>query len=137
MQTNFDVLLVDDSDADSKIASAAVRSVAPSASVVRVKDGEQALRLMFHQGLFTSTPHVPRLILLELNVPRTNGCGVLRRLRDETDAAHVKVIVLTANRDHAAISESYALGANDCVLKPGSADEYFSEVGRVVQRHYA
>jgi len=133
MQTTIDVLLVDDCDADSKLTSAAVRKAAPSASLVRVKDGEQALRLIFHQGLFTSEPHVPRLIVLEWDVPRTNGCGVLRRLRDATDA--IPVIVLTSSQDRQAIDESYALGARECLIKPSNADEYCSEVERAVQRH--
>jgi two-component system response regulator len=134
MQKTIDVLLVEDSDADSKIASAAVRRVAPSASLVRVKDGEQALRLILHKGLFTSAPHVPRLIVLELNVPRTDGHGVLRRLRDE-GTARIPIIVVTSSADRQAIDASYALGAQECVFKAGDSNEYFSGVARAVQRH--
>jgi CheY-like chemotaxis protein len=132
----IDVLLIDDCDADSKITFAAVRRAAPLASLVRVKDGEQALRLMFHQGLFTNAPHVPRLIVLELNVPRTNGRGVLRRLRDETLAERVPVIVLTSSPDRAALEESYALGARECLVKPNDTAEYLSEVTSAVRRHF-
>lgn len=135
MHETIDILLIDDCDADSKRTCAAVRRVAPSASLVRVKDGEQALRLMFQQGLYTAAPHTPRLVLLELNVPRTDGCGVLRRLRDETNGARMPVIVLTSCSDRRAIDESYALGACECLVKPSDADEYSSEVERVVQQH--
>lgn len=137
MYKSIDVLLIDDCDADSRITSAAVRRAAPSASLVRVKDGEQALRLMLHKGLFTKAPHVPRLIVLELNLPRTNGCGVLRRLRAEAGASVVPVVVLTSSRDRQAIEESYALGARECLVKPDNADDYLSEVTRVVQRYLA
>jgi CheY-like chemotaxis protein len=135
MHKTIDILLIDDCDADSKITFAAARQAAPSASLVRVKDGEQALRLMFHQGLFTNAPHVPRLIVLELNVPRTSGYGVLRRLRAETVTERVPVIVLTSNHDRRALEESYELGARECLVKPNDTDEYLSEVSRAVQRH--
>lgn len=137
MQKTIDVLLIDDCDADSKLTSAAVHRVAPAASLVRVKDGEQALRLMFRQGLFTRAPHVPRLILLELNVPGAGGCDVLRRLHDETNVARVPVIVLTSSCDRQAIDASYALGARECLLKPIDAEIYVIEVERVVQQHLA
>ena len=136
MHETIDVLLIDACDADSKLTRAAVRSAAPAASLVRVKDGEQSLRLMFDNGLYTKAPHVPRLVLLELNVPRTNGHGVLRRLRDEASGAGA-VVVLTSSRDRAAIEASYALGALECLSKPHDADVYRREVERVVRRHLA
>ena len=137
MHERIDVLLIDACDADSKLTRAAVRSAAPTASLVRVKDGEQALRLMFDNGLYTKAPHVPRLVLLELNVPRTNGHGVLRRLRDEVSGAGVAVVVLTSSRDRAAIEASYTLGALECLSKPHDPDVYRREVERVVRRHLA
>ena len=135
MQKTIDVLVIDDSDLDSRITSAAVRRVAPDASLVRVKDGEQALRLMFCQGLFTEAPHVPRLILLELNVPRANGCAVLRKLRSRVDAPAVPVIVLTANPDRRVLDESYALGAQECLIKPQTSDEYLCTVASAVEKY--
>lgn len=135
MHKTIDILLIDDCDADSNRTRAAVRRAAPSASLVRVKDGEQALRLMFQQGLYTTAPHIPLLVLLELNVPRTDGCGVLRRLRNETNGARIPVIVLTSCSDQRVIDASYALGARECLVKPSDADEYSSEVECVVQQH--
>ena len=135
MQKTIDILVVDDSDLHARITSAAVRQVAPGATLVRVKDGEQALRLMFCKGLFTEAPHLPRLILLELNVPRANGSAVLRKLRSHVDVLAVPVIVLTANADREALAESYALGAQACLIKPANADEYLHEVANVVDRY--
>jgi CheY-like chemotaxis protein len=134
MQKTIDILIVDDSDLHARITSAAVRQVAPGASLVRVKDGEQAIRLMFCKGLFTEAPHIPRLILLELNVPRANGCAVLRRLHAQADVPTVPVIVLTTNADSQALAESYALGARACLIKPANADEYLHQVANVIDR---
>lgn len=135
MHKTIDILLIDDCDADSKMTSAAVRRAAPSASLVRVKDGEQALRLMFHQGLFTQAPHVPRLVVLELRLPRASGRCVLERLCNDEDAPEIPVLVLTSSSDPHELCDSYALGARECVVKPSDANEYLDRVAVAVQRH--
>lgn len=137
MHKTIDVLLIDDCDADSRITSAAVRLAAPMASIVRVKDPEQALRLMFCHGLFTKAPHTPRLIVLELNVRCEGGRIVLEQLREHPKAPAVPVLVLTSNSDRHAIEQSYALGARECLVKPLDSAEYLNEVARAVERHLA
>jgi CheY-like chemotaxis protein len=131
----IDVLLVENSDADSRITSAAVRTAAPLASLVRVKDGDQALRLIFSKGLFTKEPQIPRLILLELHAPRTNGSAVLERLRDDANARAVPVVLLTSSPIEGHVEASHASGAYACLVKSFHPDEYFSEVSRFV-KHY-
>lgn len=137
MTTNdtIDVLLIEDSDADSKLTSAAVRRAAPTASLVRVKDGDQALRLLFCKGLFTEEPQIPRLVLLELDAPRTRGTVVLERLRDDSTARSIPVIVLMSNCYGSDLEEGYALGAKACLVKPFHPEDYCFEVSRVV-KHY-
>jgi response regulator RpfG family c-di-GMP phosphodiesterase len=135
MQKTIDVLLIDDSDADSKITAAAVRNAAPAASLVRVKDGEQALRLIFFKGLFTVEPHTPRLVLLELNVPRRTAHQLLEGLRRDTDRQRVPVVVFTACRDRSALEEVYELGARECLVKAGDAHAYHGQVASAVQRY--
>jgi CheY-like chemotaxis protein len=131
----IDVLLVEGSDADSKRTSAAVRSAAPLASLVRVKDGDQALRLLFCKGLFTEEPQIPRLILLELDEPRTNGSAVLERLRDDTNARAVPVILLLSSRNERHLDAGHAAGASACLVKSFDGEEYISEVSRFVKRY--
>lgn len=133
MYKTVDVLLIDDCDASCKVTSAAIRRAAPTASLVRVKHGEQALRLIFDQGLLTHAPHIPRLIVLAWNVSNPSGDLVLRRLR-ETSAPAIPVIVLTATSDRHSIAESYALGARECLVKSRTAD-YLSQMAQAVQRH--
>jgi len=129
----IDVLLIEDSDADSKITSAAVRRAAPLASLVRVKDGDQALRLLFCKGLFTAEPQIPKLILLDFDAPRTNGSVVLERLRDDSNSCAVPVILLISSRNEHHFDAGDVLGAYACLVKPFHPDEYLTEVSRVVK----
>jgi CheY-like chemotaxis protein len=130
----IDVLLIEDSDADSKRTAAAVRSAAPLASLVRVKDGDQALRLLFCKGLFTEEPQIPRLIFLELDAPRTNGSAVLERLRGDTNARAVPVILLLSSPNED-IDAGQSAGASACLLKSFHAEDYCFEVSRFVKRY--
>jgi two-component system response regulator len=128
MNEEIDIMLVDDSDADARTTMKAVRRAAPSASVLRVKDGEQALRFLFRRGLFTREPQLPRLILLDLTVPIVSGRRVLERVRTEATTNDIPVIVLTSQPDARALHESYALGAQAFVAKSAEACDYVFEV---------
>jgi two-component system, response regulator len=128
MNEVIDIMLVDNSDADARTTMKAVRRAAPSASVLRVKDGEQALRFLFRRGLFTREPQLPRLILLDLTVPIINGRRVLERVRTHATTNNIPVIVLTSQPDARAVHESYALGAQAFVAKSAEACGYVCEV---------
>lgn len=135
MHKTIDVLLIDPCDADSKRTAAAIRRAAPAASLVRVKDSEQALRLMFRKGLFTEAPHTPRLIVLELALHDARGTALLAHLRKQAIAPKIPVLVLTSTLDANDLRESYALGARECLIKPHDVDRYVSEVASAVERH--
>jgi hypothetical protein len=113
MDPVVDVLLIDDCDASARLASAAVRRAVPSASVVRVKDVEQARRLMFDYGLFTRVPQPPRLLIF------ASGCrehwidAVRDKLREGASGLATSVLLLAA--DGWFVSEAHDR-ACDCAL---------------------
>lgn len=131
----IDILLIDPSDADSKKTAAAIRRVAPAASLVRVKDSQQALRLMFRKGLFTEAPHIPRLIVLELTLADSRGTAVLARLRGQALVQKIPVIVLASAMNADDRRESYALGARECLVKPIDVERYLRDVTCAIERH--
>jgi two-component system response regulator len=84
------------------------------------RDGEEALDFLFARGHFRHRSGMlpPRLILLELNLPRLDGLEVLRAVRTNSRTSTAPVVVLTSSDDPRDLAQCYNLGANSCVQKP-------------------
>lgn len=109
------ILLVEDNVDDEVLALRALRKSKVSDEVVVVRDGQEALDFLFGQA--PERPR-PRLILLDLNLPRVSGLEVLRQLRAHQGTALLPVVVLTTSDEDRDRLESYQLGANSYVKKP-------------------
>jgi CheY-like chemotaxis protein len=135
MQTVIDVLVIDDSDPQARTTLTSIRHASETATVLRLKDGAQALQYIFRTGIFQERSRtLPRMILIDLDIPSINGLLVLDRLRDDPDTREIPVVVLTSNRNPLAIEAAYAQGARAYLVKPEDKGEYISEVARLVKR---
>lgn len=135
MQTIIDVLVIDDSDPHARTTLSGIRRASETATVLRFKDGEQALQYIYSTGMFQERSRTfPRMILLDLDIPLTNGLRVLSHVREHPDTRAIPVIVLTSNRNPVVIEDAYARGARAYLIKPENKGEYISEVARVVNR---
>jgi two-component system response regulator len=104
-----EILLVEDSDADAELIIRALRKSSLVNKVVRLRDGVEALEFVFREGAFSQRRGgQPRLILLDLKMPRLGGIDVLRR----------PVVVLTSSAEEQDVLESYKLGVNSYLVKP-------------------
>lgn len=90
----MNVLVAEPSGVDWAEISKGIRRHLPEASVLRVKDGEQALRFLFHRGLLTAEPPVPDLVLLAEELPLIPAAGVIARMRIDPRTRLTPVIVL-------------------------------------------
>jgi two-component system response regulator len=120
------VLLVDDDANDEELARVALeRSKIPHQLFV-VRDGENALDWLFrrgeHAGRKSGPP--PRLILLDLKLPKVNGLEVLEQIRSDERTRSLPVVVFTSSLEESDIKSSYELGANAYVRKPVDFREY-------------
>lgn len=131
MSHAIDVLIIDPSSTDSQKTSAAIKSKAPRASVVRVISGDQAARLMFEQGLFTQEPQIPTLIIVDLAAAGEPAKLALRRLKDSRFSQEVPVVIFSGRRDAKDILDSHLLGADMNVMKPSDEKEYAAAVERI------
>jgi CheY-like chemotaxis protein len=114
-----DILLVEDSDADAEMILRALRKGGVVNHVVRVQDGVQALEYVFREGDFLGrSDGQPRLILLDLKMPRLGGIEVLRRLKSDEQTKVIPVVMLTSSAEERDIVESYHLGVNSYLVKP-------------------
>jgi len=114
-----DILLVEDNDADAEMTLRALRKGSVVNKVVRVRDGVEALEFLFREGSFHQRGGgQPRLILLDLKMPRLGGIDVLRRLKADDKTKVLPVVMLTSSAEERDIVESYQLGVNSYLVKP-------------------
>jgi two-component system response regulator len=125
MQPNT-ILLVEDNADDEVLALRALRHCEDVQDVVVVRDGAEALDYLFGSGQFhdRDTREQPRLILLDMKLPKLNGLDVLRRIRQDSRTRYHPVVLMTSSRQETDIIAGYSLGANSYVQKPVNFDEF-------------
>jgi CheY-like chemotaxis protein len=128
-----EILLVEDNPYDAELTIRALKNRNLSNNLLWVKDGEEALDYLFRQGTFADhdkRPH-PKVILLDLKLPRVDGLEVLRKLRADERTRTVPVVVLTSSREESDIVKSYGLGANSYIVKPVEFDQFVEAVSEL------
>jgi CheY-like chemotaxis protein len=131
------ILLVEDNPADVKITQRALRESGLPVDLIVVRDGQEAVEYLLHEGNHASKSgwRSPDLILLDLNLPRMSGREFLERVRNTPALKVVPVVVLTTSRRREDISQMYAAGANTYIEKPQEF-ERFVEVLRTISRYW-
>jgi two-component system response regulator len=114
------ILLVEDNPDDADLTLRAFEESKTLSEIVVAPDGEQALDYLFATGSYANRdPKVmPDVVLLDLNLPKVDGLGVLRRVRADNRTRRLPVVVLTSSNEETDIIRSYDLGANSFVQKP-------------------
>jgi CheY-like chemotaxis protein len=114
-----DVLLVEDSDADAEMVLRALRKGGLVNRIARLHDGVEALEFIFREGAYADRNSAqPKLILLDLKMPRLGGLDVLRRLKADAHTKIIPVVMLTSSAEERDIAECYQLGLNSYLVKP-------------------
>ena len=115
------ILLVEDNDDDAKLTIHALEKNKMEKNLVRLKDGEEALDFIFASGKFLETRNIafpPKLILLDIRMPKVNGIEVLQRIKCAPLTKAIPVVILTSSKEDSDIQKCYNLGANSYVVKP-------------------
>jgi CheY-like chemotaxis protein len=129
-----EILLVEDSDADAEMIMRALRKGSVANKLVRVRDGVEALEFVFRDGPFSQRSGAnPRLILLDLKMPRLGGIDVLRRLKADEQARMIPVVMLTSSAEERDVVESYRLGVNSYLVKPVNFSTFTDVVAQAGQ----
>lgn len=126
-QRTVEILLVDDNIGDVVLTKEALKGAEFSNHVSVARDGFEALEFLRRTGKFSSAAR-PDLILLDINMPRKNGCEVLEEIRCDEDLRIIPVVILTSSEAEDDIRRSYELGANCFVTKPADLDEMVKAV---------
>ena len=118
-----DILLVEDNPNDAELAQRALKKVNLGAHLAIVRDGAEAL-----EYLLSSKPK-PKVVFLDLKLPKIDGIEVLRRTRSDDRTRSVPVVILTSSQEERDVVECYRLGVNSYVVKPVEFDKFYKAVG--------
>jgi CheY-like chemotaxis protein len=129
------ILIVEDSPEDFEAACRAFARSGISTTIYRAEDGDEMLDYLRRRGRFASPTSAPRpgLILLDLNLPGTDGREALSAIKRDPDLASIPVIVLTTSSDDRDIEVCYRSGANSYIQKPVDLDQYMKLIRLVAE----
>jgi len=122
---DVDILLVEDAPNDAELTQRAFRKSDLDVRLAIVRDGAEAL-----DYLFGGKPR-PKVVLLDLKLPKIDGIDVLRRIRAGERTRTIPVVVLTSSQEERDIVECYELGANSYVVKPVDFDRFYRTVSDI------
>lgn len=127
------ILLVEDSDVDYETVLRAFKKGNLSNPVIRCEDGDEALDYLHRRNRFAAPGAAPRpaLVLLDLNLPGTDGREVLEEMKSDENLKEIPVIVMTTSSDQRDVERCYRHGANSYVAKPVSFEGYMEAVRRL------
>jgi CheY-like chemotaxis protein len=115
----IEILLVEDNPLDAELTMSALKSEKVANRLTWVKDGEQALDYLFCRGSFADRADVPpRLVLLDLKMPKVNGIEVLKAIKSDERLKRIPVVVMTSSQEESDLAKTYELGVNSYVVKP-------------------
>lgn len=127
---SVEVLLVEDNVNDAELTIRELKRNHLANHLFHVKDGEEALDFIFGTGSFIgvrSVGYSPKLVLLDIQMPKINGIEVLQRIKEDERTKNTPVVMLTSSKEDPDIKQCYNLGANSYLVKPVNFEE-FAEV---------
>jgi two-component system response regulator len=122
-----EILLVEDSEEDAELTIRALKKNNLGNNLLHLQDGEEALTYLFGPA----TTSLPKLILLDLKMPKIDGIEVLRRIKEDPELRIIPVVVLTSSKEEQDIIDSYKIGVNAYIVKPVEFDKFINAVSEL------
>jgi two-component system response regulator len=128
----IEILLVEDNPEDAEMTMRALRKRNLANLLHWVKDGEEALDYLFRTGQYAgrSASQPPKLVLLDIKMPKVDGIEVLRRIK-ASELKSLPVVVMTSSNEERDVVESYRLGVNSYIVKPVQFDAFMDTVAKI------
>ena len=123
-----EILIVEDNPRDAELTLRALRKNNLANSVLIAHDGAEALDFFFCRGKFKkrSILSPPKVVLLDLKLPKVSGLEVLRAVKADQRTSHIPIVIVTSSKQEPDMKEAYALGANSYVVKPVDFDQFIN-----------
>lgn len=121
-----EILLVEDNPNDVELTLYALKKNNLANQIEVVRDGAEALGFIFCTGAYAhrSTQDNPKVILLDLKLPKVDGLEVLQRVKSDSRTRMIPIVILTSSREESDIVESYQLGVNSYIVKPVDFEQF-------------
>ncbi len=128
-----DILLVEDNPNDLELALRALKKHNLANNVIVARDGAEALDFIFGTGSYAhrQIERIPKLVLLDLKLPKVDGLEVLRRIKADERTKTIPVVVLTSSQEERDVVDSYRLGVNSYMVKPVDFDQFIDSVAQL------
>jgi two-component system response regulator len=122
----LDILLVEDNQDDMDLALHALNQGKLANNIVVARDGEEALDFLFCRGAFAqrSFEHPPKLVLLDLKLPKVDGMEVLKQVKSDPRTRTIPIVIMTSSKEERDLVAGYNLGANSYIQKPVDFDQF-------------
>jgi CheY-like chemotaxis protein len=133
IDNEIEILLVEDNPDDMDMTLRALRKAKLANHIQVARDGAEALDFIFCEGAFAGRQieSVPKVILLDLKLPKVDGFDVLRRIKGDPRTRTIPVVVLTSSKEQKDVVESYNLGVNSYIVKPVNFEGFLTAVGEL------
>lgn len=128
-----DILLVEDNPYEARLTLMSLEEQNISNNIYHVDDGAEALDFIFAKGNYAArnVENTPRMILLDLNMPKIGGLEVLRRIKADDRTKTIPIVILSSSREDSDLVTSYMLGVNSYVVKPVEFDTFTKAISDI------
>ena len=126
----IDILLIEDNSEDADLTIRALKKNSVTSRVLHLKDGAEALEYIFCTGQFSerNIEMKPKIVLLDLNMPKINGIDVLKKIKSDERTKIIPVVVLTSSKESPDVATCYQLGANSYIVKPVGFENFMQTI---------
>jgi CheY-like chemotaxis protein len=128
-----EILIVEDNPQDLELAQRALRKAKLTNHIHVARDGQEALEFLFCEGPYAERKieHGPKVILLDLKLPKVDGLEVLKRIKSDPRTNTIPVVILTSSKEQSDVIESYHLGVNSYIVKPVNFEQFSEAVQKL------
>lgn len=127
-----EILLVEDSVHDAEMTMRVLKKRGIVNEIAWVKDGVEAIEYLFCEGEYVNRDNgLPKLVLLDMKMPRMDGLQVLKRLKSSEKTQHIPIVMLTSSREEGDLVNSYLSGVNSYIVKPVDFEQFDETIAQI------